>query len=482
MHAMELITFLIDFILHVDRHLETFVTNNGTWVYALLFLIIFVETGLVVMPFLPGDSLLFVVGAMCGVGLMDYTVVVPLLMIAAVAGNQPDSARAAAGTLARLVAQGSFALPTFGTNDGQFPGSAGKGCILGPPPQDAEERHAEVEDRHETEVAEQAEHERHRHDRREPLEAADHQRCQRDEQRRQQYLDQIAESSQSLADIISDILDLSEIEAGHISIEQMPFDLHDLVGSVCGAYSEQRYARWTQRFAAKLDHPALIGHSIGGLMALKIAAANAIAQLAREQVPEEVAAAYGKNQQFGPDYIIPAPFDPRLMEVVSSAVAKAAMDSGVAQKPIADMNAYRASLRARQNPTTSVLTQVYAAARAKPKRVIFAEAEEDVVLRAAVQFKQDGYGVPVLVGRDARVTEKLIGLGANPDEYEIHNSAQSPLVEKMVDRLYNRLQRRGYLRRDIQRMVNRDRNIFGALMLVTYVPGFAMWLPNLLLK
>ncbi|MCE2729080.1 MAG: NADP-dependent malic enzyme [Sphingomonadaceae bacterium] len=199
---------------------------------------------------------------------------------------------------------------------------------------------------------------------------------------------------------------------------------------------------------------------------MKIAASHALAQLARETVPEEVAAAYGgMMHKFGRDYIIPSPFDPRLMEIVASAVAKAAMDSGVAQKPIADMNAYRASLRARQNPTTSVLTQVYAAARAKPKRIIFAEAEEDVVLRAAVQFKQDGYGVPVLVGRDARVTEKLIGLGANPDEYEIHNSAQSPLVEKMVDRLYGRLQRRGYLRRDIQRMVNRDRNIFGALLL-----------------
>lgn len=199
---------------------------------------------------------------------------------------------------------------------------------------------------------------------------------------------------------------------------------------------------------------------------MKIAAAHALAQLARETVPEEVAAAYGgMMHKFGRDYIIPSPFDPRLMEIVASAVAKAAMDSGVAQKPIADMAAYRASLRARQNPTTSVLTQVYEAARAKPKRVIFAEAEEDVVLRAAVQFKQDGYGVPVLIGRDARVTEKLIELGANPDEYEIHNSVQSPLVEKMVDRLYNRLQRRGYLRRDIQRMVNRDRNIFGALLL-----------------
>jgi malate dehydrogenase (oxaloacetate-decarboxylating)(NADP+) len=199
---------------------------------------------------------------------------------------------------------------------------------------------------------------------------------------------------------------------------------------------------------------------------MKIAAANALAQLARETVPEEVAAAYGGLvHKFGRDYIIPSPFDPRLMEIVASAVAKAAMDSGVAQKPITDMFAYRAQLRARQNPTTSVLTQVYEAARAKPKRVIFAEAEEDVVLRAAVQFKQDGYGVPVLVGRDAKVTEKLLELGADPDEYEIHNSVQSPLVEKMVDRLYARLQRRGYLRRDVQRMVNRDRNIFGALLL-----------------
>ncbi len=199
---------------------------------------------------------------------------------------------------------------------------------------------------------------------------------------------------------------------------------------------------------------------------MKIAAANALAQLARETVPEEVAAAYGGLvHKFGRDYIIPSPFDPRLMEIVASAVAKAAMDSGVAQKPIADMFAYRAELRARLNPTTSVLTQVYEAARAKPKRVIFAEAEEDVVLRAAVQFKQDGYGVPVLIGRDARVTEKLRELGANPDEYEIHNSVTSSLVDRMVDKLYARLQRRGYLRRDIQRMVNRDRNIFGALLL-----------------
>jgi malate dehydrogenase (oxaloacetate-decarboxylating)(NADP+) len=200
---------------------------------------------------------------------------------------------------------------------------------------------------------------------------------------------------------------------------------------------------------------------------MKIAAATALAELARETVPEEVAAAYGGTaHSFGKDYIIPAPFDPRLMEVVSSAVAKAAMDTGVAQKPIKDMDAYRASLRARQNPTTSVLTQVYQAARAKPKRVIFAEAEEDVVLRAAVQFRQDGYGTPVLIGRDAAVMEKLIKMGVDsPESYEIHNSVTSPLVDSMVDRLYPRLQRRGYLKRDVRRMVNRDRNIFGALML-----------------
>jgi malate dehydrogenase (oxaloacetate-decarboxylating)(NADP+) len=200
---------------------------------------------------------------------------------------------------------------------------------------------------------------------------------------------------------------------------------------------------------------------------MKIAAANAIAELARETVHEDVAAAYGGNaQSFGRDYIIPAPFDPRLIEVVSSAVAQAAMETGVAQKPIADMDAYRASLRARQNPTTSVMAQVYAAARNAPKRVIFAEAEEDVVLRAAVQFRQDGYGTPVLIGRDPSVLAKLKKMGVDdPESYEIHNSVSSPLVPAMVDRLYAQLQRRGYLRRDVMRMVNRDRNIFGALML-----------------
>ncbi len=198
---------------------------------------------------------------------------------------------------------------------------------------------------------------------------------------------------------------------------------------------------------------------------MKIAAAKALAALARQQVPEEVAVAYGVRHTFGPDYIIPAPFDPRLMEIVPVAVAKAAMDSGVATKPILDLDAYRQQLKARLNPTTSVLTLAYEGARAHPKRVLFAEGEEEVVLRAAIAFKDGGYGTPLLVGRDD-VRDRLRTLGvADPESYELHNSRNSPLVPRMVDFLYGRLQRRGYLRRDCERMINQDRNIFGAVML-----------------
>ena len=200
---------------------------------------------------------------------------------------------------------------------------------------------------------------------------------------------------------------------------------------------------------------------------MKVAAARALAELARERVPEEVAAAYGgRAPSFGPQYIIPAPFDPRLMEFVPAAVAKAAMDSGVARMPILDIAEYRTTLRSRLNPTTSVLTLAYEGARAHPKRVVFAEGEEEVVLRAAIQFKEGGYGTPVLVGRD-EVPDKLRAMGvSNPEEFELHNSRISPLVPRMVDYLYERLQRRGYLRREVEVMVNQDRNIFAALLLV----------------
>src|SRR3712207_1709304 len=199
---------------------------------------------------------------------------------------------------------------------------------------------------------------------------------------------------------------------------------------------------------------------------MKIAAAEALAELARQQVPEEVAAAYGgKAHSFGPDYIIPAPFDPRLMEVVPAAVARAAMASGVARLNIADLDEYRTRLRSRLNPTTSVLSLAYEAARAEPKRVLFAEGDEDTVLRAAIAFRDGGYGIPVLVGRDD-VPDRLRALGVDdPNSFELQNSRRSELVPKMVEFLYEKMQRRGYLHREIERLVNQDRNIFASLLL-----------------
>jgi malate dehydrogenase (oxaloacetate-decarboxylating)(NADP+) len=198
---------------------------------------------------------------------------------------------------------------------------------------------------------------------------------------------------------------------------------------------------------------------------MKLAAARALAELAREAVPDEVAAAYGRNQVFGPDYIIPAPFDPRLIERVPVAVARAASESGVALRPIADLNAYAMQLRARLNPTSSALAATFEAVRANPRRVVFAEGEQEVVLRAAASFRASGYGVPILVGREEPIVEGFRRIGIHdPHSFAIHNSANSPLVPKMVDWLYRRLQRQGYLLRDVQRMVNNERNIFGPLL------------------
>ena len=199
---------------------------------------------------------------------------------------------------------------------------------------------------------------------------------------------------------------------------------------------------------------------------MKIAAAEALAELAREPVPEEVAAAYGgRAQSFGRDYIIPAPFDPRLMEVVASAVAEAAVKSGVAQRPIANLDAYRQELRGRLNPTVSVMSLAYESARQNPKRVLFAEGEEPNVLRAAIAFKEAGYGTPVLVGRE-EVYDQLKEIGVeNPKEYEVLNSRNSPLVGRAVDFIYAKHQRHGMLRREIERLVNQDRNYFAAAML-----------------
>jgi len=200
--------------------------------------------------------------------------------------------------------------------------------------------------------------------------------------------------------------------------------------------------------------------------AMKIAAAEALAGLAREPVPEEVAAAYGgRAHSFGRDYIIPAPFDPRLMETVSAAVAEAAATSGVAQRPIANMDAYRQELRARLNPTVSVMSLAYENARQNPKRVLFAEGEEPNVLRAAIAFKEAGYGTPVLVGRE-EVHDLLKEFGVeDPKEYEVLNSRNSPLVSRAVDHIYAKHQRHGMLRREVERLGPPDRNYFAAAML-----------------
>ncbi|MBV9858917.1 MAG: NADP-dependent malic enzyme [Alphaproteobacteria bacterium] len=200
--------------------------------------------------------------------------------------------------------------------------------------------------------------------------------------------------------------------------------------------------------------------------AMKIAAAQALAQLAREDVPDEVAAAYsGERLLYGPDYIIPAPFDPRLIWAVPSAVAQAAMDSNVARKPIPDMAAYRRSLRGRLDPTAAGLDLIFERVRAHPKRVVFAEGEEEKTIRAALLFAGSGYGVPLLVGREERIAATMAAIGLTaPDALEIHNARLSHSNTRYTDFLYARQQRQGMLHRDCQRLVNQDRNVFAACM------------------
>ena len=199
---------------------------------------------------------------------------------------------------------------------------------------------------------------------------------------------------------------------------------------------------------------------------MKIAAANALAELARQDVPDEVAAAYaGRRLKYGPEYIIPAPFDPRLIATVPPAVAKAAMDTGVARKPIENMEAYRRQLSARLDPTAASLQRIFERVRQHPKRVIFAEGEEETVIRAAVAFRQAGYGTPVLIGRKPRILETLSSVGVTDlTGFEIHNAALSTENKRYIDFLYERLQRQGSLYRDCQRMVHLDRNVFAACM------------------
>ena len=200
-------------------------------------------------------------------------------------------------------------------------------------------------------------------------------------------------------------------------------------------------------------------------MEMKIAAARALAELAREDVPDEVASAYGARPKFGPDYIIPVPFDPRLISFVPPAVAQAAMDTGVARKPIVDMEAYRHQLNARRDPVAGTLVHVFDRLRRQPKRVVFAEGEEEQVIRAAASFVHQGLGTALLVGREDRVRQSADENGIELGEgIEIVNARLSTRNASYINYLYERLQRRGYLVRDCQRLVNQDRNHFAACM------------------
>jgi malate dehydrogenase (oxaloacetate-decarboxylating)(NADP+) len=200
--------------------------------------------------------------------------------------------------------------------------------------------------------------------------------------------------------------------------------------------------------------------------AMKVAAARALAALAREDVPDEVADAYKVDRLvYGRDYLIPSPFDPRLMSWVPPFVAEAAVETGVARKPIADMDAYRHSLARRLDPTAAMQQRITAVIRKCVKRIVFAEGEEPTVIRAAQAFQNQGLGTAILVARENVARENMAELGVDPDSFEIVNARLSEHNADYADYLYERLQRQGYLRRDVQRLVNNDRNVFSACML-----------------
>ena len=201
--------------------------------------------------------------------------------------------------------------------------------------------------------------------------------------------------------------------------------------------------------------------------AMKVACAHALAELAREEVPDEMAAAYrGNRPKFGPEYIIPVPFDPRLIHTIPPAVAQAAMESGVARKPIVDMEAYKHQLSARRDPVAGTLQRIFSKVRQQPKRVVFAEGEEEPVIRAATSFVSQGLGEAILIGREDEIKSMAERAGIDIDRpgISIQNARLSNRNSDYAQYLYGRLQRRGYLLRDCQRMVNNDRNYWGAIM------------------
>ena len=212
---------------------------------------------------------------------------------------------------------------------------------------------------------------------------------------------------------------------------------------------------------------ALDIHARGINDEMKIACAQALADLAREDVPDEVAIAYGRKLTFGRDYIIPTPFDPRLIHRIPTAVARAGMETGVARRPIVDMDGYEASLKSRMDPTASILRGIHARAKAAQSTVVFAEGDDPRVLRAAVLYQRSGLGRALVVGRESDVKAKLEaeGLGDAVRELRVVNAANTDYLDTYKTFLYERLQRKGQDRQDIHRLASRDRHVFAALML-----------------
>lgn len=199
---------------------------------------------------------------------------------------------------------------------------------------------------------------------------------------------------------------------------------------------------------------------------MKIAAAHAIAKLAREHVPQEVSQAYGgKELKFGRHYIIPTPFDSRLIHTIPVAVAKAAMETGVAKRPIADFEAYSRQLASRLDPTINSMSLVFEKLRSNPKRIIFAEGEQPEIIRAASMLRDNWKVTPILIGKKDRVLANMKEAGVSPEGIEIYNAAISEENAKFIDYLYEKLQRLGVLKSDCARMVKNDRNVFAASML-----------------
>lgn len=200
---------------------------------------------------------------------------------------------------------------------------------------------------------------------------------------------------------------------------------------------------------------------------MKIACAHALANLAREDVPDEVALAYGKNLSFGRDYIIPTPFDPRLIHRIPPAVARAGMDTGAARRPIIDMEAYEQGLKSRLDPTANIMRGINVRARANQARMIFAEGDDPKVLRAAVMYQRQGLGKALVVGRLGDVKAKLIAAGLEDAtrELEVVNAANTQHLDQYKTFLNERLQRRGFDSKDVHRLAASDRHVFAALML-----------------